>query len=220
MLETVSLLYLLTCTPCSLIHSFTHSLTHSPRREQLGKRAMLEVTDDVLEMQRLQYAKLLSLERRELDSEKQLSDTWIKYVYLLLESTLSRCAQEGAQFHSLDEVQQTLLLRAQANELRRQCGLAPFDVVYDPLDAAEVVTQLADSPLGLEVGLDKPADVVLEMLNSKYHDTLQSTAVSQLRSLSLYTILFISVWYFIPLVRSGYSVPHAARHLQIVNLRA
>ena len=44
-------------------------------------------------------------------NQKEISDTWVKYIYLLLEVTLAKCGQEGVLFHNEDEFSQTLILR-------------------------------------------------------------------------------------------------------------
>jgi hypothetical protein len=136
--------------------------------------------DHVVELERQQYAKLLSLERRELQDQKQMSDTWVKYIYLLLERTLSHCASENVLFYTLDEVRQTLLLRTVANELRARCHLPSFDAVYDPLDAAEIVRQLSrpDAVSLEQLHLTESAEVVGARLQEKYGDLLQSVPVS------------------------------------------
>ena len=72
-------------------------------------------------------------------NQKAISDTWIKYVYLVLESTMKRCEQDDILFFNLDQFAQTMLLREVANELRAQQNLPAFDVVYDPLDAEVIV---------------------------------------------------------------------------------
>jgi hypothetical protein len=43
-----------------------------------------------VELNRKQYQKLLALERKEMQHQKEISDTWVKYIYLLLESTLGK----------------------------------------------------------------------------------------------------------------------------------
>lgn len=82
----------------------------------------------IIDVNRKQYAKLLTLERKEMLNQKEISDTWIKFVYLLIESTLQNCEENQKLFHNLDEYAQTLLLREQANLLRSQCNLPSYEV--------------------------------------------------------------------------------------------
>ena len=79
-------------------------------------------------MNRKQYAKLMTLERKEMINQKEISDTWVKFVFLLLESTLQHCQENEKLFHNMDEYAQTLLLRQQANMLRSQCNLPSYEV--------------------------------------------------------------------------------------------
>ena len=53
-----------------------------------------------------------------MQSQKEMSDNWVKYIYLLIESTLEHCMNNNILFHNLDEYSQTLLLRQEANKLR------------------------------------------------------------------------------------------------------
>lgn len=82
----------------------------------------------IIDVNRKQYAKLLTLERKEMLNQKEISDTWIKFVFLLIESTLQYCEENQKLFHNLDEYAQTLLLREQANLLRSQCNLPSYEV--------------------------------------------------------------------------------------------
>lgn len=139
----------------------------------MAKQRML---DRLVDVNRKQYNKLLTLERKEMQSQKAISDTWVKYVYLLLETTMLDCKKSDTLFHNLDEFGQTMLLRRVANDLRASCGLPAFDIVYDPLDAAVLVTKLADSPMGRQLGLgeDGNIDTILAALMSKYSETMKS----------------------------------------------
>lgn len=60
-----------------------------------------------------------------------------------VEMTMEHCAEKSILFHNLDEFQQTLILRSQANLLRSKCNLPAYEMIYDPLDATEIVNQLA-----------------------------------------------------------------------------
>lgn len=51
---------------------------------RLEKQAELAVVDRVLEAQQRQYNKLMALERKEMQNQKEISDIWVKYIYLLL----------------------------------------------------------------------------------------------------------------------------------------
>lgn len=82
----------------------------------------------MMDVNRKQYAKLLALERKEMLNQKEISDTWVKFIYLLIESTLNSCKESGKLFYNIDEYAQTLLLRDQANMLRAQCNLPPYEV--------------------------------------------------------------------------------------------
>jgi len=149
---------------------------------QIQKTKELEATaaallfDKLADIERKQYAKLYSLEKREMATQRQVSDTWVRYVYLLMETTMAQCAETGALFHNLDEFQQSLMLRQKANELRALCNIPPYDVVYDPLDASAIVAQLSGTPMGLKAGGADTVEEVVAALNSKYGKTLRSNA--------------------------------------------
>jgi len=138
------------------------------------KAAQQRLMDQVVEVSRKQYAKLLTLERKEMQNQKEISDTWVKYIYLLLESLLARCKETGTLFHNVDEYAQTLMLRQQANALRAECQLPPYEVIYDPLDASVVVAKLAVSPLGQQLGLSRTGDEVAAELTAKHGNTLKT----------------------------------------------
>lgn len=150
------------------------------------------VLDRIVDSNRKQYSKLLAFERKEMQNQKDISDTWVKYIYLLLEVTMAKCKADDTLFHNLDEFSQTLLLRQQANKLRDECGLPNYEVVYDPLDASVIVNAYSKKPLGMELGIDKPAEVVIESLNSKYGKTIKSVAAlrgaSQIIELAIETL--------------------------------
>ena len=138
--------------------------------------------DRLVDVNRKQYNKLLSLERKEMQNQKDVSDTWVRYIYLLLESTMRSCKQKDVLFHNLDQFGQTVLLRDVANDLRAQCGLPAFDVIYDPLDASVIVGRLGDSPLGKELNLGGDIDTAAAALMAKYGALM--TAVPALRGAS------------------------------------
>jgi hypothetical protein len=158
------------------------------QREEETKRMVREKMSDV---KRQQYAKLLSLERAEMENQKEISDIWVKYIFLLIETTLLRCEEEGLLFHNMDEFAQTMLLRKRANELREACGLSPYDVVYDPLDASVIVKQMQAEPIGKELGLDDAASVA-NLLNQRHESLLQNVAAlrgaAQIIELALETL--------------------------------
>lgn len=137
------------------------------------------MVDQVAELERKQYAKLLNLEKKEISNQKVISDTWVRYIYLLLEVTMDKCTEEKVLFHNLDEFQQTILLRKVANELRFKCRLPPYEVIYDPLDASEIVERLSVDPFGVDYGLTLSIEEVVKLLNDKYEDTLKSVSVSE-----------------------------------------
>jgi hypothetical protein len=130
--------------------------------------------DRLVDVNRKQYNKLLTLERKEMQNQKDISDTWVKYIYLLLESTMRSCKQKDVLFHNMDQFGQTVLLREIANGLRAQCSLPPFDVVYDPLDASVIVDKMADSELGREINLGGDIDTIMAALASKYEALMTS----------------------------------------------
>jgi hypothetical protein len=92
------------------------------------------------------------------------------------------CKQKDVLFHNLDQFGQTVLLRDVANDLRAQCGLPAFDVIYDPLDASVIVGRLGDSPLGKELNLGGDIDTAAAALMAKYGALM--TAVPALRGAS------------------------------------
>jgi hypothetical protein len=143
----------------------------------MALRSEQEFFNKYVDSTRRQYAKLLNMERKELQNQKLISDTWVKYLFLLLETTMKFCTQEGTLFYNLDEFGQTMLLREQANMLRVKCGLQPYEVIYDPLDAVEIVSYMINQPLGLSIGLDKSAEELLVLLEERYGSLLKSVPV-------------------------------------------
>lgn len=152
----------------------------------------LEVLERLADVNRKQYSKLLAFERKEMQNQKEISDTWVKYIYLLLEVTMKHCNDENILFYNLDEYSQTLLLRQKANDLRKQCNLPPYEVIYDPLDASVIVNRLSLEPIGVEYGLSSAADDLVTKLNSKYSKILKSVAAlrgaSQIIELAIETL--------------------------------
>ena len=94
------------------------------------RRAKQLMVDRLVDVNRRQYSKLLGLERREMANQKAISDTWVKFVYLLLETTMAKCEADDTLFFNLDQFAQTMLLREVANKLRADQGLPAYDVVY------------------------------------------------------------------------------------------
>lgn len=141
------------------------------------------ILDTFEDQNRKQYSKLLALERREMQNQKEISDTWVKYIYLLLEVTMAHCNQNNILFHNEDAFSQTLLLRQKANDLRALCKLPAYEVVYDPLDASAIVDYLtndesisaASSVLGVTIDVPlNDVDQVLATLNAKHNKLLKS----------------------------------------------
>lgn len=132
----------------------------------------------LIDVNRKQYSKLLALERKELALQKQQSDTWVKYVYLLLEYTMTQCQEKNVLFYNLDEFGQTMVLRNAANDLRKLVKLPEYEVIYDPLDASVIVEKLANEDIGRRYNLNKEANELLVSLNDKYGELLKSVAVS------------------------------------------
>ena len=52
---------------------------------KMEKRKVKETLEKFVDTNRVQYAKLLALERKEMQNQKEISDIWVKYLYLLLE---------------------------------------------------------------------------------------------------------------------------------------
>lgn len=140
------------------------------------KRASQNMLAQMVEVNRKQYSKLLALERKEMENQKVISDTWVKYIYLLIETTLKQCDKDGVLFHNMDEFGQTMTLRNRANELRTACGLSTYDVIYDPLDASAIIAKMEKSE-GLE-----DTEYVINQLNTKHGKLLEN--VSALRGAS------------------------------------
>lgn len=141
-------------------------------------RSQQQLLDQYTEGSRRQYARLLNMERRELQSQKEASDAWVKYIYLLLETTMERCKAQDTLFYNLDEFGQTMLLREEANKLRAQSDIEAYEVIYDPLDAAEIVRKFSSLPIGQTLGLSKPAEELSVELETKYGKLLKSVPVS------------------------------------------
>lgn len=151
------------------------------RLQAIEKDEALRVANAVLDVPRMQYGKLLTLERKEMQNQKDISDCWVRFIYLLLETTMRHCTDQNILFSNLDEFQQTLLLRKMANELRKSANLLPFDVIYDPLDASAVVAYVAsqkdsEGSMYSRFGLDRPADEIHAELERKYGEALKSVA--------------------------------------------
>lgn len=66
------------------------------------------MADTLLDVNRVQYAKLLALERKEMANQKEISDCWVRYIFLLLETAMVHCQAGGILFSNLDEFQQVL----------------------------------------------------------------------------------------------------------------
>lgn len=142
------------------------------------KQAKQLMVDRLVDVNRKQYSKLLGLERKEMENQKAISDTWVKYVYLLLETTMDRCEKEDQLFFNLDQFAQTMVLREVANDLRADQGLPAYDVVYDPLDAEIIVKKYSGSVVDLSASIE----TLMGALTDKYANTLKS--VPALRSAS------------------------------------
>jgi hypothetical protein len=130
-----------------------------------------------VDVNRKQYSKLLALERKELQSQKDISDVWVRYLYMLLESTVADCKLKGTLFHNMDEFAQTMLLRTQANLLRAQCSLSSYDVVYDPLDAAVIVAKLSKS----FEGMVESSEEMYALLEARHGNTIKNVPVQRPR---------------------------------------
>lgn len=152
-------------------------LTKEREKDALERKDIIERLVDV---NRQQYAKLLKLERQEMQRQREISDILVKYIYLLLEYTLADCEKKNILFYNLDEYAQTMILRAAANELRAMVNIPAYDVVYDELDANVIVDKLSNQNFGKQYGLDQPADVILKLLEDKYASLLKSVAVCDL----------------------------------------
>ena len=153
--------------------------------KSIAQRIDIDIQNDKMildrfeDQNRKQYSKLIALERKEMQNQKDISDTWVKYIYVLLEVTMFHCRKENILFHNEDTFSQTLLLRKKANELRTLCGLPPFEVVYDPVDAVAIVHSLADQKSNVVLGV--PIDVslnefdkILTILDEKYAKMLKN----------------------------------------------
>jgi len=144
------------------------------------------------DVNRKQYAKLMSLERKEIVNQKEISETWVKFIYLLIETTLSHCKETDKLFHNLDEYSQTLLLRSQANLLRAQCNLPAYEVIYDPLDASVIVSKLGGGALGQQLGFSRSGDEIGTELDAKHGQSMKNIAAlrgaSQIIGLAIATL--------------------------------
>ena len=136
-----------------------------------------------------------------MQNQKDISDTWVKYIYVLLEVTMAYCKKENILFHNEGTFSQTLLLRKNANELRKLCGLPSFEVVYDPLDANTIVQFLTgpnshnsvSTIQGVPVDIvSQEVDQILALLNEKYGKLLKNIpalhGASQIVELAIETL--------------------------------
>jgi hypothetical protein len=138
--------------------------------------------DEVAELERKQFAKLLALERKQLLHQKHVSDTWVRYLYLLLEHTMAHCTQGKVDFRSLGGPEQARLLRDAANDLRARCGLPSCDVVCEPADAELIVSRLAAQDPATNM---PPVEALAVKLQDQYGSLLQTVPVSIVRYFSL-----------------------------------
>ena len=113
---------------------------------------------------------------------------------------MHHCKENNILFHNEDQFSQTLLLRKMANELRSLCNLPSYDVVYDPLDASAIVSNLASGESSvlkssiLGATFDIPlndVDQVLPSLNSKYGKLLKSIPVKIIWHFKSFTIIVL-----------------------------
>jgi hypothetical protein len=130
--------------------------------------------DEVAELERKQFAKLLALERKQLLHQKHVSDTWVRYLYLLLEHTNTHCAREQVDFRSLSGPEQSKILQDAANGLRARCGLPSCDVVCEPADAELIVSRLAAQDPAKNMS---PVEALAVKLQDKYGSLLQTVPV-------------------------------------------
>ena len=145
---------------------------------QIAKRTTGQLLDKLVSSNRMQLNRLETLERQEMKSQKEVSDTWVKYMYLLIEYTLARCRGEDVLLHNLDEFEQTLTFRKCANELREQCGIPPYSVVYDPLDAKVIVEELSTGSFAQAIGMDTmDTDQIVKALEEKHGRLVQTVKV-------------------------------------------
>lgn len=145
--------------------------------QEIQRQVDLSAMDRVFDLESRQYAKLMQLERKEMQQQKDASDIWVKYIYLLIEVTMDDCAKKNILFHNLDEFQQTLLLRGHANDLRAMVNLPPYEVVYDALDAKIIVDFFSSQPtesLTKKFKMQRNADEILIDLNTKYGKMLKN----------------------------------------------
>jgi hypothetical protein len=138
--------------------------------------------DEVAELERKQFAKLLALERKQLLHQKHVSDTWVRYLYLLLEHTNAHCAREQVDFRSLSGPEQSKMLQDAANSLRAKCGLPSCDVVCEPADAELIVSRLAAQDPATNMS---PVEALAVKLQDKYGSLLQTVPVSIVRYFSV-----------------------------------
>lgn len=157
------------------------------------------VLDRFEDQNRKQYSKLIALERKEMQNQKEISDTWVKYIYVLLEMTMAYCKKENILFHNEDTFSQTLILRKKANELRNLCGLPSYEIVYDPFDAVAIVRFLTEQKSTgvpssiIDVSLNElELDKILTSLNEKYAKILKDIpalrGASQIIALAVETL--------------------------------
>lgn len=161
---------------CAVVYLILHNTIRSFKADTRLRDEVMEKFNDV---NRKQYSKLLALERKEMANQQQISDTWVKFIYLLLEETMHHCISKDILFFNLDEYAQTMLLRQIANNLRALAGIPPYEVIYDHLDASVIVDKLQFNEIGKRAGLDRPTNDVVNNLDSKYGELL--TSVSALR---------------------------------------
>jgi len=151
------------------------------KEEDEANAAFSESKEKVLpslrDSNRHQYSKLLALETKELRTQQALSETWLKYIYLLLETASRASREEGKELSELDSFAQIRALRSAANLLRSRVGLSQYPVIYDPLDAEAIVKRIEEedidhmaSDLQLTV-----IDLVSEQLEARYGALLVSS---------------------------------------------
>lgn len=150
--------------------------------EDLRQKASIGIVDTVASVEEEQYARLLALERNELMRQREVSVTWLKFVYMLLRGAVERCSSNDINFFEQDTTNQTALLLQEANWMRERCGLPTFSMIYDPLDAPEMLAKAKNfASASVLEDLQRPSKELLNRLRAQFDAVLNRIPVSILR---------------------------------------
>ncbi|RYH15628.1 hypothetical protein EON65_31495 [archaeon] len=147
--------------------------------------------DRVIDAQEKQYARLLSLERKEMLIQVEMWEIWVKYFSMLIPITAKYCKDNSISFSKLPEFEQSVLVMTLCNRLRETVGLPEYDNIYDATDAREIVERTSAMPKGEELNsMDarEAAASLLDQYGNAFTFPIVSSNISCAYSLHLYSM--------------------------------